>query len=32
MPKDSIIWKYELEYNLKKYEVDYYENVSSQVN
>lgn len=31
-PKDSIIWKYELAYNLKKYGVDYYENVSSQVN
>ncbi len=31
-PKESPIWKYELAYNLKKYGVDYYENVSSQVN
>jgi hypothetical protein len=31
-PKDSIIWKFELAYNLKKWGEDYYENVSSQIN
>lgn len=30
-PKDSIIWKYSLEENLKKWGYDYYENISSQI-
>ncbi len=31
-PKESIIWKYSLEENLKKWGNDYYENISSQIN
>ena len=31
-PKDSVIWKYSLEENLKKWGNDYYENISSQIN
>jgi hypothetical protein len=31
-PKESIIWRYSLEENLKKWGNDYYENISSNIN
>jgi hypothetical protein len=31
-PKESIIWKYALDYNFKKWGNDYFENISSQIN
>lgn len=31
-PKDSVIWRYSLEENLKKWGNDYYENISSNIN